>query len=188
MLASAILVSALLADTKAEIAEARSVEKSAAAVAEKNIKTTNMFMSDADTGKKWSKMATAESHLDKEGMWNCDTTAFVYTSNGKIVYVAAMQSSSSGDWGQGINYSYRTDGSLAVISAGYSAFSPVEGSLVREWFYNKKGKLIGSTLVAKNSDQKPLAAKEKAEMTKYAPAAPKWMKVSQLPFLNLIKK
>lgn len=188
MLASAILVSALLADTKAEIAEAKSVEKAAAAVAETAGKTSNMFMSDSDTGKKWSKMATAESHLDKEGMWNCDSTAFVYTSKGKVVYVAVMQSSPSGDWGQGINYSYRADGTLAVISAGYSAFSPVEGSLVREWFYNKKGKLVGSTLVAKNSDQKPLGAKDKAEMTKYAPVAPKWLKVSQLPFLKLVQK
>lgn len=188
MLASAILISALLGDTKADLAEARGVAKAAGEYAENVGKTTNMFMSDPKTGKKWSKMATDEAHLDKEGLWNCDTTASVYTKNGKVIFVHAMQSSSSGDWGQSIRYGYRTDGSVAMIIASYGAFSPVEGTLVREWIYSKTGKLLGSTTVAKDSNETLMTAKVKAEMLKYAPVAPKWLKVSQLPFLKLVQK
>lgn len=181
---SSILASLLLADAKADIAaaEALHAKLSKAAPAPEKRKPNRMFMK-LMSGK-WVKMAGVESHLDKDKMWRMDVTEVAYQWNvaGVGTLVSFTGGSPSGDWSNVREYSFRPDGTLAMMKLYFSAFSPVEGAGEWKLAFNSKGARILRTGKLTNAEGKPMTTAQRAEVKDLLPEEKVYARVSRLPF------
>jgi hypothetical protein len=142
-----------------------------------------MFMQDAEDDDKWSPMATEESHLDSEGFWAAGDVAFVWRRNDQVRFMMITKGSASGDWSARGEYAYRADGSLARIYMNYSALSPIEGSVVRERFFDTAGKVIHEGVKATSLGGDRLLTGESArEIREYERPFSNFTRAQLLPF------
>lgn len=177
--------------SSARLAEARKFNKATSAAADKALKSRQMFM--LTRSGTWGKMQKDSDHLDKDQMWRDDIEAVAfYFKMGKSSYLDITQGSPSGDWSHSTELSYRADGSLAYANQTCSAFSPVDGVVIREYSFDAKGKSTGTA--TKGTDMegkknytgqklKDLIAMEKDFGFSLKP----FMHVKKLPFAKLIK-
>ena len=171
------------------IRDARAMAKEASRFAEKNEGLKQMFMQDAENTDKWTRMENEESHLDKDGMWQAGDVAFTWLKSGSWVALCSVSSGSpSGDWGAQTEYTFRPDGSLAIISSRYAGFSPVEGAVIRERIFDANGKLVHEGAKCQDlSGRKLITGDEAKEMRQYAPKVPNYLRSRDLPFYSQLK-
>ena len=102
-----------------------------------------MFMERED-GRTWASMKTENDHLDSSGNWSENTVsvAYVWIKQGRICLISVTRSSPTGDWIQWLDYSYRSDGTIARISSGFFAYAPEDGGVLREMLFAPDGERI----------------------------------------------
>lgn len=129
----------------------------------------------------WREFKT-EKERDGAGE-NLNSTADVWTRNGKVIGANFTFQTPSGDWTQFVMYYFRSDGTLAKI---FSTLNTFHGGItvVREDYYNSKGTFLRGTTHCQ--DLKTQKTKPCADFQDQP--APLYQKLSQLPFYTLLKK
>ncbi len=122
-----------------------------------------------------------QSEDELQNMWKKDGTddaAYIWFTEGKILFTAYTLQSNSGDWAVYARYCFRGDGAIASIESELRTF---EGNISaqRKWFFDSNGEIVQfSETFADLTTDKPTQPGEGF----YNQETPIYKKVTELPY------
>lgn len=136
-----------------------------------------------DETAKWQVFPSVAEREQADTGENMNRSADVWRTNGKVTVARFIFQSPSRDWVNFVTYYFRSDGTLAK---SHSRLNTTYGdiSVVREDYYNRKGRLLkGTTHCSDLKTQQPTPCGEFSDRP-----APVYQKTSALPFSGQLKK
>ncbi|HEY8461890.1 MAG TPA: hypothetical protein VIM99_15985, partial [Blastocatellia bacterium] len=128
-----------------------------------------------------------KSEEDLDYIGSLMSNAFVWSKDGATTFVSCAFQNPSGDWVHYVNYYFRKDGSIARIQAQLNAFHGY-ASVIREMFYDPKGKLLSSSRQILDLETKKEKKPDADDAEFFDHPVPVYRTVKALPFHTLLSK